>query len=140
MTATESRPVVVVGIDGSPNADTALEWALHYADATGATLELVIAWHYPTSYGVAVPLSGWDPEEDAEKVAQKAAAKLPLPADRVQLVVEHGGAADILVRRSNRADLLVVGCRGHGGFAGMLLGSVSSHLVHHAHCPVVVVR
>jgi nucleotide-binding universal stress UspA family protein len=134
------RQHVLVGVDGSPCSDIALRWAQRYAEATGADLELVTAWHYPTSYGVAMPLSGWDPEHDANTVIEKAFAQLTLSADRVHTHVDRGAAADALVRRSADADLLVVGSRGHGGFTGMLLGSVSTHCVHHARCPVVVVR
>jgi nucleotide-binding universal stress UspA family protein len=135
-----NRPHVVVGVDGSPGAVRALEWAESYARATGADIELVTSWTYPTSYGVAVPLSGWDPEEEAVKISEKARASTSLPSERVTVRHEHGAAGDVLVRASSSADLLVVGCRGHGGFAGLLLGSVSSFCVHRAHCPVVVVR
>lgn len=58
----------------------------------------------------------------------------------IRTSVEEGNPAKVLIERSKEADLLVVGCRGHGGFAGMLLGSVSHHLVAHAECAVVVIR
>ena len=64
----------------------------------------------------------------------------PAPGVPVTGEVAEGHPADVLVRTATGADLLVVGSRGHGGFAGMLLGSVSSHAVHHAVCPVLVVR
>ena len=141
MSATaRSRPVVVVGFDGSPSAEAALRWAEHYAEATGADLELVTAWHYPTSYGIAMPLNGWDPEDDANSVVEKAVAQLTLPPERVHTRVAHGSPADVLTRASADAALLVVGSRGHGGFTGLLLGSVGAHCVHHAKCPVVVIR
>lgn len=140
MGSNRSRPVVLVGVDGSPSSQAAVRWADQYARALDADLELVTAWHYPTSYGIAMPLNGWDPEDDANSVAEKAAAQVTLPADRVRTRVVHGSAADILVRSSVNADLVVVGSRGHGGFTGMLLGSVSAHCAHHAHCPVCVIR
>ena len=59
---------------------------------------------------------------------------------RVQPVLKHGNAAQLLIEESTGADLLVVGTRGHGGFAGLLLGSVSQHVAAYASCPVVVVR
>jgi nucleotide-binding universal stress UspA family protein len=83
---------------------------------------------------------GWDPAVDAEQVVEKAAAQLSLPSERVHVKVECGSAGDVLVRSSAGATVLVVGTRGHGTLTGTLLGSVSGHCVHHAHCPVVVVR
>ncbi len=62
------------------------------------------------------------------------------PAVDVRTSIEEGNPAEVLNERAEGCDLLVVGSRGHGGFTGMLLGSVSHHLVGHAHCPVVVVR
>ena len=62
------------------------------------------------------------------------------PAVDVRTSVEEGNPAQVLIERSKEADLIVLGSRGHGGFKGMLLGSVSQHLVAHAECPVVVVR
>jgi nucleotide-binding universal stress UspA family protein len=131
---------VVVGVDGSADGDVALRWAEEFATATGADIVLVTVWHWPTSYGVPMAWEGFDPAADAQKVAEKAAAQLGLPQDRVHVRVESGAAGDVLVRYSTDATALVVGTRGHGALTGSLLGSVSSYCVHHAKCPVVVVR
>lgn len=135
-----SKKFVVVGVDGSPDGTEALHWAEQYALATGADLQLVTAWHWPTSYGVPIGMAGWDPQADAEKVLEKATAQLTLPESKVQTAFECGAAGEILVAASDGAALLVVGTRGHGTLKGSLIGSVSSYCVHHAHCPVVVVR
>ena len=140
MTDIDRPPVVLVGVDGSEGGDAALRWAENYVLATGARLSLVTSWHWPMSYGAPVYWDGWHPREDAQQVAEKAAASLRLPAERVTTLIEEGAAAEVLVRRSGEADLLVVGCRGHGGFFGAMLGSVSAHCAHHAQCPVVIVR
>lgn len=131
---------VIVGIDGSPCSQVALKWAETYASDTGRSLLLVVAWQWPTSYGVPLAYEGFDPAEDARKAVEAAAADLSLPADRVHTLIEQGPAGNVLVSASNGADLLVVGTRGHGALAGAFLGSTSSFCIHHAHCPVVVVR
>lgn len=132
---------VVVGIDGSPCSKVALRWAEDYATNTGASLLLVTAWHWPTSYGVPIAYEGFDPEEDARKVVEAAKSDVSrFGTDRVETLVAQGRPGDILVDAGNDALLLVVGTRGHGGFAGALLGSTSGYCVHHARCPVVVVR
>lgn len=139
MTNSESEKVVV-GIDGSPDSKKALAWAETYATRTGADITLVTAWQWPTSYGVPLAWDQYDPSVDAQKVLEKAMAELSLPRERVHPRVVQGPAAEVLARASRDADLLVVGTRGHGSLAGAILGSVSSHCVHHAHCAVVVVR
>jgi nucleotide-binding universal stress UspA family protein len=139
VTVTNTVPVVVVGVDGSPNAVTAVQWAQHYAESTGAVLRLVVAWDWPMSYGYPMVFDGFDPEADAIKVAEKAAADLALPQARVETVVRQGPAGEVLVKSGADADLLVVGRRGHHAVVG-LLGSVSAYCVHHATTPVVVVR
>jgi len=131
---------VVVGVDGSPCSRVALRWAIDYAARSEASLELVTAWHWPMSYGVPVAYEGFDPEEDARKVVEAAKADVPLPLERVTAVIAQGQPGDVLVDAAKSASLLVVGTRGHGGFAGALLGSTSTYCVHHASCPVVVVR
>jgi nucleotide-binding universal stress UspA family protein len=137
---TASRQEVVVGIDGSPCSKAAAQWAEDYAERLGGSLTLVTAWHWPMSYGVPLAYEGFDPEEDARKVVDKAKADVHLPADRVKTVIAQGPPGDVLVDAGKGAAALVVGTRGHGGFTGALLGSTSSYCVHHADCPVVVVR
>ena len=140
MTGNPTSPRVVVGVDGSPGSLEALRWAVDYAKASGASLTLLTSWHWPTSYGVPVFVDEWDPRIDAKRLLGDALETVDLPPDRVETKVVDGFAGNVLVAASENADLLVVGCRGHGGLVGTLLGSVSAYCVHHAHCPVVVVR
>jgi nucleotide-binding universal stress UspA family protein len=138
---------IVVGVDGSPSAREALKWAVRQAELTGACVDMVIAWHYPVMAGG----YGWVPPsamEDsdfagiAEKVlaAEVAEAVDPASAVRLTTAVRQGNAAEVLLDAADGADLLVLGSRGHGGFAGALLGSVSQHCAHHAPCPIVIIR
>jgi nucleotide-binding universal stress UspA family protein len=134
------RPLIVVGVDGSDESVKATAWAAEQARATGGTLELLIIWARPMSYGLPLVVGGYNPEQAAQEIVDKAASGIDLPAARLHKSVVHGAPASELVEHSKSVDLLVVGSRGHGGFAEMLLGSVSDHCVHHASCPVVVVR
>ena len=138
---------IVAGIDGSPSSISALRWAIRQAGLTGATVDATIAWHYPVSAGG----YGWAPigmgttfdfKENAEQVLADAISTACDPGSDipVRARVAEGNAAQVLLDASDGADLLVVGSRGHGGFTEALLGSVSQHCVHHAHCPVVVIR
>lgn len=145
---TEKSGRIVAGIDGSPASKAALEWALDEARLRDATLEIVHAWQYPaiamSPLGAApVPVIAPDDiDKAAEKVARDTVAEVVGSQDAVSVetTVTRGHPAEVLLAASNGADLLVVGSRGHGGFTGMLLGSVSSDVVHHAACPVVVIR
>lgn len=141
-TGANTTPLIVVGIDGSESSIDALRWAVAQAKATGATIEAVAAWHWPTSWGAAVPLpQGFDPSTDARAMLDQALGPVADQPDvTVARRVEEGQAALVLIERSHDADLLVVGCRGHGEFSGMLIGSVSQHCAAHAHCPVLVYR
>jgi nucleotide-binding universal stress UspA family protein len=124
----------------------ALHWAVSQARRTGGTVDAVIAWQFPASgnFGWA-PVSAID-DLDFESVAkhtlEEAIGSLGDEAAGVAVrpVVVPGLAAQVLLDAAEGADLLVVGSRGHGGFADALLGSVSQHCVHHASCPVVVMR
>ena len=132
---------VVVGVDGSEQSIQALHWAARFAAATGARIKAVAVWEYPVTFGWALP-ANWSPREDAEKTLADTVGKA-LGADlaaEVTLAVREGGAAHVLLEESTDALMLVVGSRGHGGFAGLLLGSVSAAVAEHATCPVLVVH
>jgi nucleotide-binding universal stress UspA family protein len=131
---------VVVGVDGSPSSEQALAWAVQQAERIGRPVDAVIAWDFPVAYGVA-PGDEIDFHGQAAEVLEKSVQNvLAGDADRVRQRVLRGHPARVLLHAADGAELLVVGCRGHGGFAGMLLGSVSQHVVAHAACPVVVIH
>ena len=137
----ESAGRIVVGVDGSPSSEQALRWAAGQARLTGQPVHAVITWQVPPTYDAWVL-----PEDWAGKAAgtlQKSVANVLTEVDAgvVAQHVLHGHPAKVLVdETADPADLLVVGSRGHGGFAGLVLGSVSQHVVGHAACPVVVVH
>ena len=140
---TPDRGKIVVGHDGSASSQRALSWAARQAVLTGSTLEIVMTWEWPTSYGWAVPVpTDFDPESDIQKVLDSAVAGVlsEHPGLRVEPRLINGHPAPVLVEASKDADLLVVGSRGHGEFVGMLIGSVSEHCATNAHCPVLIHR
>jgi nucleotide-binding universal stress UspA family protein len=135
---------IVAGIDGSTESLDALRWAAREAELRGADLLVVLAWQVPVGspYVPAVPLDAGTMENSAKQIlehglAEVFGAKLP---DGVRAEIRQGPPQAVLVEAAQEADLLVVGSRGHGGFVGALLGSVSTAIVHHAPCPVLVVR
>jgi nucleotide-binding universal stress UspA family protein len=143
MTNGEARNVIVVGVDGSESSKDALRWAAKQAGFTGASLEIVTTWEYPTSFGWAPAWpSDWDPAADATKaLAALVEEILGTESDvKVRQVVVEGHPALTLVKAAEDADLLVMGSRGHGEFAGMLIGSVSEYCAMHAPCPVLILR
>lgn len=128
---------IVVGVDGSAPSREALRWALQLATTAGAPVEAVAAWHLPPiGYGMAGgPV--YQPEADTRAMLDQVVDEVA-GAARVLRTVTEGGAARVLIDASRHARLLVVGSRGHGGFAGLLLGSVSSACAEHARCSVLV--
>lgn len=147
MTAERTTETVIVGVDGSPESEQALAWAARYAHAVGARLRAVLAWHYPSVAGgppVGAAPAALTPEVEQSRyeILDKAIARTcgDKPGLQIDRRVVHGHPAWALIDESKAADLLVVGHRGHDGFSGMLLGSVSTHCVSHASCPVTVVR
>jgi nucleotide-binding universal stress UspA family protein len=137
------KPRIVVGIDGSPQSELALRWAQRVASDSASVIEAVIAWQYPVSASGWAPVpTDWQPAEDAEKALTELVDSV-FGADRppgMQLFVREGNAARVLLDASVDAQMLVVGSRGHGGFIGLLLGSVSANCAEHAECPVLVVH
>lgn len=140
--ANEKR--IVVGIDGSAPSVAALHWALGQAELTGASLEAVTAWEYPSFYsweGGAVPPREFEgaASETVENVVDEAVDRRN-SAVPIRTRVLQGHSATVLLEVSDDADLLVVGSRGHGALVGALLGSVSQKCVHYSRCPVVLVH
>ncbi len=134
---------VVVGVDGSPASKDALRWAADYARLTRTPLLAISAWHWPVTMVVSLPAPvDFDPTADAQRALDAILAEVlgDDPGFPVTTRVVGGAAAEALIAASHGARLLVVGSRGHGGFAGLLLGSVSEQCTHYAACPVVVVR
>jgi len=137
---------IVVGVDDSLGGRAALAWALREAQLRHADLEVVHAWALPMA-------EGWNrewPADEAwfrkqssdflEQVIAECAPEEVAAVRPVLMPLECDVPAWGLLERSRGADLLVVGSRGRGGFKGLLLGSVSTQCVHHATCPVVVVK
>jgi len=137
---------IIVGIDGSHNSSQALGWAMSEAALRDADLTVITVNSVPASYwtGQPVTLPGDEGKvEDIRKSAQdavdKAASELDKQPKSVSVVAISGFPAKTLVETSAGADLMVIGSRGGGGFGSLFLGSVASQVVHHAHCPVVVI-
>lgn len=148
-------PAVVVGVDGSAGAREALRWALAEARLRRAPLRAVHAWTFGYLGGAVEGYPYWggslgpyaslgvdlgDLHRAAEDLLERALADVDVEGVEIERRVVQGPAAEVLVNAVTPADLLVVGSRGHGGFAELLLGSVSQQCVHHASCPVVVVH
>jgi nucleotide-binding universal stress UspA family protein len=139
---------IVVGVDQSDGAKAALVFAHEEARLRNAKVRAIHAWQFGyigyTGFEGAVPMLGGDIAQvrDAATAALDAAVRetLPDPGDvEIEQRVVEGTAGGVLVDESKQADLLVVGSRGHGGFAHLLLGSVSQQCAHHATCPVAIV-
>jgi nucleotide-binding universal stress UspA family protein len=135
---------IVVGVDGSPASRRALGWAVDEARARGGRVEAVHAWHVPATavaFGAVPPEGGDTDEARARRRLDEIVDGTPSSdlAGPIERVVTYGPAPLVLLEAAKGADLLVVGRRGLGGFAGLLLGSVSTHCAHHAPCPVLIV-
>ena len=141
-------PGIVVAIDGSKHSPTVLEWAMKEAALQQSPLTVLtvhqVAESYWTQTAILSP-GDWPEQEKSRQAAQdavnRAASRLgdDAPAS-VTVRAVSGMPAQEIINASCDADLVVVGSRGGGGFARLLMGSVSTQVVHHAACPVVVVR
>jgi len=142
--------VIVFGVDDSEEAKAALRFAVDEAKLRQATLRAIHTWHFNSYLGAAAiegSYTGFSGELEERQRAAEAALDAMLReveaetgAMQLERRVVEGSPAAALVEESRGADLLVVGSRGLGGFAGLLLGSVSQQCAHHAACPVVIVR
>lgn len=136
---------VVVGVDGSPTSDAAVAAAFDEASWRGAELVAVHSWlEYASDHVLTRGLDvGWErlEQEENELLAERLAGwQEKYPDVGVRRVVTQGRPVERLLEQAAAAQLIVVGSRGHGGFSGMLLGSTSQALIHHATCPLLVVR
>ncbi|HEY0261123.1 MAG TPA: universal stress protein [Lacisediminihabitans sp.] len=135
------RPHIIVGVDGSAASVAALRQAVVLAEALNGSVEAVDVWQFPASVAGYIPPE-WSPEDDAKQVLAEATSEVfgtAVPSWFEQTVCE-GSTARRLVALSRDADLLVMGSRGHGGFTGLLLGSVSSACAEYSHCPTLVMH
>lgn len=135
---------VLVGVDGSEQSVSAARWAQREASLRGEPLTLVTAYTMPTFWGYGAEAGAAYPDDDrlregVEALLRDVAGQLDADGVQPTLRVEVGDAAGVLVDLSKQASLLVSGSRGRGGFLGRLLGSVSSALPGHAHCPVAII-
>ena len=136
---------VVVGVDGSPDSEQALRFALAEARRREATLRVVCAWHVP-----AMAYAGGFPPPQLEEVLSDDAVRAledslaSVDAEQAGVEIERhtprGQPARMLLDLAEGAEMLVVGSRGRGGFTSLLLGSVSQQCAEHARCPLVIVR
>lgn len=134
---------VIVGVDGSEGSRAALRWAAEEAACWGVPLVAVWAWEFsPLIVATDAPTGiGALSEKVAARLREVLVAELGEDrADRVETLVVEDAPVRALLDAARPGDLLVVGSRGLGGFKGLVLGSVSQQVVHHAPCPVTVVH
>ena len=139
---------IVVGIEGSGYAKAALIWALEEALHHNAVVEVVTCYsptYIPSSPDLGyVPFDGTNLISEVEKlqneVVESALEAAGNPNVQIKKTIQKGRAPETLMSVAEGADMLVVGNRGRGGFAGLRLGSVSQAISHHSPCPLVIVR
>jgi nucleotide-binding universal stress UspA family protein len=132
---------IVVGIDGSEASVTALRKGIRMANALNASIEAVATWRMPSGYATTGEYE-YSPADDARAILSGAAKSVfgTKNPEWFTTATFEGNAADVLIEQSQGAEMLVVGSRGHGGLAGVLLGSVSAMCAEHAHCPVLIIH
>lgn len=137
---------IVVGVDGSAESKEALTWALAEGRLRRCPVHVVHVWTYEPGGGIGIappPVSAFEVlREAAEETLEALVAEVAgeSPTVEIERAVVEGEAAPVLIDASADADLLVLGARGRGGFAALLLGSVGDQCARHARCPVVIVR
>lgn len=135
----QPKAAIVVGVDGSPSSILALRWASALAPLLSARIVAVAAWQFHIAFGTFEPVV-WEPDEEARKVCAQTVTEAlgSKAAVAVEVMIRQGAAAKVLVEESSRAQLLILGSRGHGGFEGLLLGAVSATVAEHAKCSVLI--
>jgi nucleotide-binding universal stress UspA family protein len=141
---TQGARRIVVGTDGSENSLSAVRWALREAAIRKVPVDVIHSWHFTPMIdpmGIAIIPPTADMQAAAQKVLAGVMSKVNADVKGVQVneLVAQGSPATTLLHAGRDAEMLVVGRRGHGGFIGLMLGSVATQIVHHAPCPVVVV-
>jgi len=133
---------IVVGVDGSESSLQALRWARHLAEPAGTKIEAITTWQAPVGWNDGVWIDIGSPRSTAEEIVGDAVRAVygDASANGVTTTVVPGSPAATLIEAGKTAAMIIVGSRGHGGFAGLLLGSVSSAVAEHATCPVLVVH
>lgn len=136
----------VVGFDGSANSIAALDWAMRYVERLGGgDIKVVMSWNFaPTAVGGFGIGGSLPPAESMQEATEAALAEslgaVNAPAGvTITQVVREGAASKVLIDEAHDAEVLVVGKRGHGGFLGLLMGSITNQVANHATCPVVIV-
>ena len=142
MSAASEERRVVVGVDGSPPSRHALQWARFMARALDARIDAVTVWEISAVVASAAWDDDWAPEKEAVANLQATVAEVlgSEATTPIREIVRNGSTAAELVQASEGAQLLILGSRGHGGFRGLLLGSVSATCAAHARCPVLIVH
>jgi nucleotide-binding universal stress UspA family protein len=131
---------IVVGVDGSEHGNAALRWAAEEAEVHGGEIVAVFAWQLPF-IGVPGAFDRQEMEKTCKAFLEESLnAVLPVPEVPISKFVAEGDVSASLIEASRGADMLVLGSRGRGGFAGLKLGSVSQECVQHAACPVVIIK
>ena len=142
--ATEKIEGIVVGVDGSQQSRCALKWAVREASRRGTVLNVVSAYTIPV-FAASSMDAGYSTLDDdlirggAEDIVRQAREEIGDTDVQVRTYIESGDPAGVLLDLSNDADLVVVGTRGRGGFAGMLLGSTSQGVLHNCTGPSMIV-
>jgi nucleotide-binding universal stress UspA family protein len=140
-------PGIVVGVDGSPNSERALDWAMKHAAALQTGLTVVAVHEVPKSYWGNIPVIGGADEtllerlrHAADEMTQRVASQVgDARPTSVDVRAVNGFVVKELVDASHDADLVVLGARSGGGFARLVTGSLSSEVIQHSVCPVVIV-
>ena len=137
-----SQHRIVVGMDGSAESARALDWAITYAQQSGAVLDIVTAWMFPMAIGYAFTTTVAEVRQQALDLLDEAISHVAEVAPDVVVRSEANEqpAGPALVMASKGADLLIVGSRGMGGFEELLIGSVGHYCMRRASCSVVIVR